>query len=205
MSEGVRLIVLATSNRGKVAELEPLLAGLPIRLALLGDIVEAAQIPEPFATFRENAVHKARTAARLSDAWALGEDSGLEVDALGGRPGVYSARFAGQGRPDAERVALLLRLLANVPPERRTARFRCAVALASPAGRLGTWEGRSEGRIAEAPRGEGGFGYDPVFLAAGMDRTNAELSREEKNCLSHRGEAMRKLREALPGLLGLTQ
>lgn len=201
MSEGFRLILLATNNRGKVVELEKLLADLPVRVALLSDVVGAMDIPEPFGTFRENAAHKALTGARLSGEWALGEDSGLEVEALGGRPGVYSARLAGKGRPDAERVALLLQLIEGVLPERRAARFRCALALASPARLLGQWEGRSDGQITQRPRGTGGFGFDPVFVAEGMDRTNAELSTEEKNRISHRGEAIRTLREALPGLL----
>jgi XTP/dITP diphosphohydrolase len=199
-----RLIVLATNNPGKARELEALLAGLPVRLALLRDAYGAVDIPEPFATFRENAAYKARVAARLAGEWALGEDSGLAVDALAGRPGVYSARFAGKGEPDERRVELLLEVLQGTPAARRTARFRCAIALASPKGVLGEWEGVCEGRIAERARGAGGFGFDPVFIAEGQTRTNAELAPEEKNAISHRGIAMRALAAHLPGLLART-
>lgn len=207
MSEGRKacLIVLATRNRGKVVELRGLLVGLPVGLALLGDVASATDIAEPFSTFRENAAHKAVRAAHIGGEWALGEDSGLEVDALAGRPGVYSARFAGKGAPDEERIRLLLAMMSGVPEERRGARFRCSVALAGPQGLLGQWEGLSEGRITTQPRGDGGFGFDPVFIARGMDRTNAELSSEEKNRISHRGQAMRKLAQALPGILASAQ
>jgi XTP/dITP diphosphohydrolase len=198
---GERLIVLATANRGKVVELAELCRNLPVKLALLGDMLQDASIPEPFATFHENAAHKALTAAILSNAWALGEDSGLEVDALGGRPGVYSARFAGKASPDRDRVKLLLASMADIPPDRRTAHFRCAMALASPGGLLGEWHGECEGRVAEAPRGAGGFGFDPVFIAAGESRTMAEMSTEEKNAISHRGNALRQLLADLPRLL----
>lgn len=198
---GQRLIVLATSNRGKVVEISELCHGLPIELALLTDVVGPTDIPEPFTTFRENAANKALVAAALSNTWAIGEDSGLEVDALGGRPGVYSARFAGKGSPDQERVRLLLKMLVGVPPDRRTARFRCAMALASPNRLLGEWQGPCGGTIAEAPRGSGGFGFDPVFIPDGMSRTMAELSTEEKNSLSHRGNALRQLLTDLPRLL----
>ena len=220
-----RLIVLATSNAGKVRELEALLSdwmttkhtrytkwtetthgggeerGPGLRFALLRELVGACEIPEPFATFRENAAYKARVAAERSDEWALGEDSGLVVDALAGRPGVYSARFAGKGEPDARRVAFLLDLLRDVPEARRTARFHCAVALASPEAILGEWEGVCEGRIAEAARGERGFGYDPAFIPDGETRTIAELTSDEKNAISHRGCAMRKVAQGLAQLL----
>jgi XTP/dITP diphosphohydrolase len=215
-----RLIVLATSNAGKVRELELLVddwittkytkytkgrqgdgSRPAVRLALLREVGGDDVMPEPFATFRENAAYKARTAAQRSGEWALGEDSGLQVDALGGRPGVYSARFAGRGQPDARRVQLLLEMLRDVEEGRRTARFRCAVALASPEGMIGEWEGVCEGRIAEAARGEGGFGYDPIFVPEGEARTMAELTREEKNSISHRGRAMRRMAEELEGML----
>jgi len=215
-----RLIVLATSNPGKVRELEALLSDWittkytkhtkgrhgggtrpAVRFAVLSDIAGPLEIPEPFATFRENAAFKARVAAERSGEWALGEDSGLQVDALAGRPGVYSARFAGKGQPDARRVALLLAMMREVPAPRRTARFHCAVALASPEGLLGEWQGVCEGRIAEAARGEGGFGFDPVFIPDGETRTMAELAPEQKNAISHRGRAMRRMAEALRGML----
>lgn len=198
---GPRLIVLATSNRGKAVEMSELCRGLSVELAVLTDILGQIEIAEPFSTFRENAAHKALVAAALSDAWALGEDSGLEVDALGGRPGVYSARLAGKQAPDANRVQLLLTMLAGVPPEARTARFHCAMALASPDGLLGEWQGECEGRIAEVPCGEAGFGFDPVFVPVGAARTMAELSTEEKNAISHRGNALRQFLADLPRLL----
>jgi XTP/dITP diphosphohydrolase len=203
-TSGERLIVLATSNRGKVTEVARLCRALPVELALLADALGPIEIPEPFATFRENAAHKALTAAALAEAWALGEDSGLEVDALGGRPGVYSARFAGKQALDADRVQLLLGMLAAIPPEARTARFHCAMALASPDGLLGEWQGECEGRIAEMPRGEAGFGFDPVFVPVGAARTMAELATEEKNAISHRGNALRRLLADLPRLLSTT-
>jgi XTP/dITP diphosphohydrolase len=196
-----RLIVLATNNRGKLVEMSKLLSGLPVQLALLSDAIGSTSIPEPFATFRENAAHKALTAAALSGGWALAEDSGLEVDALGGRPGVYSARFAGEDAPDERRVERLLRMLAGVPSEARTARFRCAVALAAPGNVLGQWEGQCEGHISEAPRGNAGFGFDPVFIPTGMSRTTAEMFTDEKNAISHRGKALRQFRADLPRLL----
>jgi len=217
-----RLIVLATSNPGKVRELEALLsdwittkytkhtkdddgdgtaAGLAVRLALIGEVADGGEIPEPFTTFRENAAYKARVAAQRSGEWALGEDSGLAVDALAGRPGVYSARLAGKGQSDARRVALLLEMMRDVPAPRRTARFHCAVALASPEGLLGEWQGVCEGRIAEAARGEQGFGFDPVFIPDGETRTMAELTPDEKNAVSHRGRAMRRMAEELRGML----
>jgi XTP/dITP diphosphohydrolase len=196
-----RSIVLATNNPGKARELEALLGGLSLRLALVRDVCGAVDIAEPFATFRENAAYKARVAARLAGEWALGEDSGLAVDALAGRPGVYSARFAGKGEPDERRVGLLLGMLRGTPAPRRAARFCCAIALASPEGAVGEWQGVCEGRIAESARGEGGFGFDPVFIADGQTRTNAELTSDEKNAISHRGIAMRALARDLAGLL----
>ncbi|MGQ9731832.1 MAG: RdgB/HAM1 family non-canonical purine NTP pyrophosphatase [Candidatus Zipacnadales bacterium] len=197
-----RLVVLSTGNPSKARELERLCNGLPVRFTLLREIVGEADLPEPFTTFRENALYKACITARLSNEWALGEDSGLAVDALGGRPGVYSARFAGSERTDDERIALLLRMLDGVPPNRRTARFRCAIALAAPDGILGQWEGVCEGTVADAPRGQRGFGYDPIFFARGQARTNAELTLDEKNAISHRGMAIRQLVAELPRLLG---
>ncbi len=197
-----RRIVLATNNAGKVAELAELLSDLPVELELLRDAVGPVDISEPFATFHENAAHKAITAARLAGCWALAEDSGLVVDALGGRPGVYSARFAGKGTPDGDRIDLLLEMLTSVPPNQRGARFRCAIALASPGEILGDWRGTCEGSITTAPRGQSGFGYDPIFQTDGQARTNAELSRAEKNAISHRGMAIRLLMGDLPGMLG---
>jgi len=196
-------LLLATHNAGKRREAEALLAGLGVEVATLRDLGDGAALPEPFATFHENARHKAVLAAHRHGRAALGEDSGLVVEALGGRPGAYSSRFAGAGRPDPERVALLLSLLDDRPAEEREARFVCALCLAAPDGSVvGEWCGECAGRIATVPRGEGGFGYDPVFVAQGQSRTNAELSPEEKNAVSHRGAAFRALREALVTWVG---
>ncbi|MDI6870469.1 MAG: XTP/dITP diphosphatase [Bacillota bacterium] len=186
-------LVVASRNRHKVEELRQLLAGLPVEVRSLADYPEAPEVVEDGDTFAENAVKKARAAVAFTGEWALADDSGLEVDALGGEPGVRSARFAGEPRDDARNNAKLLALLAAVPPERRTARFRCVVALAGPGGELEVVEGAVEGRIVEELRGTGGFGYDPLFLLPDLGRTMAELTPEEKNLLSHRGRAMAAL------------
>lgn len=198
-----RLLVLATSNAKKGREIQALLQPLPVQVLLLKDVCGPVRVPEPFNTFRENAAYKALWSARLCGEWSLGEDSGLEVDALSGRPGVYSARFAGAEAPDEKRVELLLRLLEGLSDDQRTARFRCVVALAAPPphGILGAWEGACEGRIVTQPRGSFGFGYDPIFVANGQTRTNAELTPEEKNAISHRGIALRLFARDFPIIL----
>ena len=191
--------VLATSNRGKVAELEALLAEarLPIRVSAQADLGVAAP-PETAATFVENALQKARHAAGATGLPAIADDSGLVVAALGGAPGVRSARFAGEPADDAANVAKLLELLAAHPDE-RAARFHCVlVALEraddpAPLIASGSWAGE----IARAPLGSGGFGYDPVFFDPRLGKTAAELSRSEKNRVSHRGAALRTLVELL--------
>lgn len=188
-------LVLATRNEGKVREIREVLSGLDVELLTLSDLPE---VHEDGATFSENAKKKALKVAELTGLPALADDSGLEVDALGGSPGVRSARFAGD---DDANNRKLLELLKGVPPERRTARFRCVLALAFPDGRAYTVEGTCEGRIAEEPAGEGGFGYDPIFLVPERGLTFAQMTREEKNSISHRGRALRKLREVLCHLL----
>ena len=192
-------LVLATHNRGKVRELEAMLqeAGLPIRVRTL-DEVGGIQMPaETGSTFLENARLKAEAVARQTGLPALADDSGLCVDALGGRPGVYSARFAGPEATDAANNARLLAELEGVPAPRRTARFRAVVVLAMPDGRW-TWaEGEAPGRILEAPRGTGGFGYDPLFLSDDLGVTFAEAGPEAKNRVSHRARALRALLPAL--------
>lgn len=154
---------------------------------------------ETGATYRDNALLKARAAARLTGLPALADDSGLEVDALGGAPGLFSARYGGPGLDDAGRCARLLAALRGVPEGRRTARFRCVIALVDPRGGEHVVEGVAEGRIAEAPRGGGGFGYDPVFYYPPLGRTFAELTDTEKAEVSHRGRAARALRQLLAG------
>lgn len=187
-------LVLASGNPGKLRELDALLGPHGFELVAQSALgIESP--PETGATFEENALLKARHAARHSGLAALADDSGIEVDALGGRPGVHSARYAGEGATDQENLEKLLHELRGVPAERRTARYRCVIVLvrhaqdSAPIIARGTWEGR----ILEAPRGSGGFGYDPIFLPEGLDRTAAELSPAEKNAISHRGLALAAL------------
>ena len=188
---------MATRNRNKVRELAHLLADLDVEVISLADRPEVPDVVEDGDTFTANAVKKARAVAAVTGLPALADDSGLEVDALHGLPGVQSARYAGVGHDDAANNRKLLAALAGVPPARRTARFRCAIALADPTGALGAAvevrEGACEGVILDAPRGTGGFGYDPHFLDPATGLTAAELPLERKNELSHRGKAMRAL------------
>lgn len=187
-------VVLASGNAGKLRELSALLAPLDLELTPQGSL-GLAPAEETGTTFLENALLKARHAARGARLPALADDSGIEVDALGGRPGVWSARYAGAGASDADNLRLLLRELEEVPEPRRGARYRCVIVLVrSPDDALPlVAHGRWEGRIARAPHGQGGFGYDPVFVPAGGQRTAAELSETEKNAVSHRGQALRAL------------
>jgi XTP/dITP diphosphohydrolase len=190
----MRDLVLATGNPGKAREIAPLLAPLGWRVRTLAELGLAAP-PETGTSYLENALLKARAAAAASGLPALAEDSGLEVDALGGAPGIYSARFAGPGADDAANRTRLLDALCGVATAQRTARFRCAAVYLAraddpwPRIGLGTWEGH----IAAAPAGTGGFGYDPLFLPAGGTGTAAELSPAHKEAASHRGQALRVL------------
>jgi len=197
-------LLLATANQGKLRELRVILTGVPVELVGLADagLGEPPQVAETGATFRENALLKARAYAQWSGLAAVADDSGLEVDALGGEPGVRSARYAGPDASDDDNLEKLLRQLEGVAPERRTARFRCAAVLVDPA--LGTWEAEAawEGRLIETPRGTGGFGYDPVFVPLGWDRTSAEVDPATKNAASHRGRAFRALRPAIEAWAG---
>jgi XTP/dITP diphosphohydrolase len=197
---GKRLL-LATNNPGKAAEFRELLGDTGWELVTPRDIDLHLEVEESGRDYAENAKIKAATFAKVSGLVALADDSGLEVDALGGAPGPLSARFGGEGIGDKERVALLLERLAGVPPEKRSARFRCVIAVARPDGRVDLFEGRCEGRVAEGPRGESGFGYDPVFLLPERGLTLAELPPQEKNAVSHRGRAARQARAFLEGLL----
>lgn len=190
-------LVLATANRGKIREMEEVLSGLPIELLTRGDLDGWPDPEESGSTFEANAAAKAAALAAWSGLAALADDSGLEVDALGGAPGVMSARYAGVQGDDAANIARLLREMEGVPPQRRAARFVCSLVLASPAGESVEVRGTCEGTVAVEPRGELGFGYDPVFVADGQDRTMAELSLDEKNAISHRGKALRRLRAML--------
>jgi XTP/dITP diphosphohydrolase len=202
----VMTIVAATANQGKLGELRALLADLPIDLRATADALGSPlPVAETGQTFEENAVAKAHAVAEATHMVTIADDSGLEVDALGGRPGVRSARFAGEAATDADNNALLLEQLQDVDEGQRTARFRCAIALCDPwdTGNDTIVEGRCEGTIARSPSGTGGFGYDPLFVVAGVEgaRTMAELALEEKNHLSHRARALAALRPKLEQLL----
>jgi len=191
------VLILATLNPAKGRELVELLGLVPFEIRLLAEIPGARLPEETGSTYAENALVKARTAAEQTGALALGDDSGLEVDALDGGPGLYTARFGGPGLDDRGRLELLLERLRGVPPPWRTARFRCVIALAGSSRAETVVEGVAEGVIAEAPRGSGGFGYDPVFFYPPLGRTFAELSDEEKAAVSHRGLALEAARRLL--------
>jgi len=193
------VLVLATLNAAKGRELVELLGAVPFEIRLLADVPGARLPEETGATYAENALVKARTAAALTGQLALGDDSGIEVDALDGAPGLYTARFGGPGLDDRGRLELLLEKLRGVAPARRTARFRCVIAIAGPSRAEKVVEGVAEGLIAEAPRGSGGFGYDPVFFYPPLGRTFAELSDQEKASVSHRGLALEAARRLLSG------
>ena len=194
-------IVLATSNHGKLQELRALLADLPIQFLSAKDVLgESLIILEDGATFEANALIKSRAVCRATRTLSLADDSGLEVDALAGRPGVRSARFAHERATDAENNAALLRELENIEEGSRSARFRCVLALSNPWRESEEYvaEGSCEGSIARAPRGNGGFGYDPLFVVAGQGgRAMAELSEDDKNRISHRALAVKQLRKIL--------
>jgi XTP/dITP diphosphohydrolase len=190
-------LLFATTNEGKLRELRKLV-GDAVEVVSLKDLPPVPEPVEDGETFEVNAEKKARAYAEATGLPALADDSGLCVDALGGRPGVHSARYA-EG-DDRARFEKLLGELAGVPEERRTASFRCALCLAWPGGERRIEVGRCEGRILTGPRGEHGFGYDPVFFIPALGKTMAELTPEEKSGVSHRGEAFRKMRPALLGL-----
>lgn len=193
-------LVVATFNRHKLQEIKAILPGLALELRALSDFPGAVPPEEDGATLEENALKKARAAAAFTGLWALADDTGLEVDALGGAPGVRSARYAGEDADPARNNARLLAELAGLPPAARGARFVCVMALVSPAGEARVSRGVLEGCIAAAPRGGAGFGYDPLFLLEGSARTLAELPPGEKNALSHRARALAGLKADLEGL-----
>lgn len=194
----MKKVVLASGNKGKVREINEILAGLEIEVVPQTEF-DVPEAEETGLTFVENAILKARNAAQHTGLPAIADDSGLEVDALKGAPGIYSARYAGVGASDRENLEKLLREMQGVPDEERGARFQCLMvymehaADPTPIICQGTWEGR----IGHVPKGENGFGYDPVFEVPGHNCTSAELPPEEKNRLSHRGQALRALVEAL--------
>lgn len=196
-------LVFATRNRGKVIELERMLAGLGIEIDDLSAHPEVEEIEETGETFRDNAILKATTVAARTGLVALADDSGLEVDGLGGRPGVRSARYAGEGASDEANNARLVEEVTPLAPHARTARYRCAIAVATPGGQVEVEEASVEGLIVTEPRGSRGFGYDPYFWVPEYRRTMAELEAHEKDAISHRGRALRQARVHLDRRLGV--
>jgi XTP/dITP diphosphohydrolase len=185
-------LLLATNNKGKVREYRHMLKDLPAELVSPAEAGINTEVEEVGESLEENARLKATTLARQSKLLTLADDSGLEVDALGGEPGRLSARYAGEGASDEDRVNYLLKKLEGVPEGKRSARFRCVIAIAKPDGAVELCSGECEGVIALEPRGKEGFGYDPVFYLPELGKTMAELTLEEKNSVSHRGRAARE-------------
>jgi len=199
----MRTVIVASANKGKLREIAQLLAGFPFDAIPLAQRMQPVPaIPETGATFEENARMKAAWVFERTGEWALADDSGLEVDALDGAPGVHSARYAGDGAGDAANLRKLLAALAAVPAEQRAARFRCVIALMTGPGAVLVASGVCNGRIIDTPRGSAGFGYDPVFVPDGFTHTFAELDEGVKNAISHRGKALLNLRKELVGLHG---
>lgn len=185
-------LLLATRNPYKKKELQEILAHLDINIIGLDELGAVPEVEEDGLTFEENALKKAGMTAAMTGYMCLADDSGLVVDFLGGKPGIYSARFAGEKASDEENNQKLLDMLAGVPPENRTARFVCVIAICDPQGRNATVAGCCKGKILPALQGKAGFGYDPLFVPDGYKQTFAELSAEEKNKISHRGKALVK-------------
>lgn len=187
-------VLLASRNAKKLTELQRILAdATDIELLGLDDVPAYEEVPETGATFAENALLKAREGVKYTGLPTIGDDSGLTVDALNGMPGIFSARWSGRHGDDGANLDLLLAQLGDVPDERMGAAFVCAAALVLPDGTEHVVEGRMEGRLIRERRGDGGFGYDPIFVATGYDRTTAELPADEKDAISHRGKALRAL------------
>lgn len=194
-------IILATANQGKAAEFAVLLAELDVQIQTLCDYPQIGEIIEDGDTFSANALIKAKTMAKATGLLAIADDSGLEVDVLGGAPGIYSARFAGEEKDDEKNIDKLLGLLAQTPDEDRGAQFCCAIAIVTPEGEEYTVQGICCGRILRERTGQGGFGYDPVFYVPEYTKTFAQLSMEEKNAISHRGKANQQALAVLRPLL----
>jgi len=194
-----KVLLVASENPGKVAEIRQLLAAVPLQVISLADLTSPPQLTEPYDTFAGNAQHKAATAARASGYLTVADDSGLVVPTLDGAPGIRSSRVADS---DPGRIRWLLEEMKNLTGEQRTAYFVCVIALANLHGELiGTWPGRVDGIIIPQPQGEGGFGYDPVFLYPPTQQTFAQMTAQEKNDVSHRGQALRNFARDLPAIL----
>ncbi len=193
-------IVIASANMGKVNEIRDLVRGLPVVFLSLNDVAGPVEIVEDAATFEENALKKAKAVAKATGITAIADDSGLCIDALDGRPGVYSARYAGENATDEEKCLRILKEMADVTDDRRSARFICALAMVTRQGEEDLFGGVCEGKITRELRGSSGFGYDPIFYFEQAGSTFAEMDRESKNRVSHRGQALRKFASFLEGL-----
>ena len=189
--------LLATRNAKKLAELRRILNGLDVDIVGLDDVPSYVEVPETGLTFVDNALLKAREGVKHTGLPTIADDSGIAVDALGGMPGVFSARWSGKHGDDTANLELLLAQVGDVPEEHLGAAFVCAAALVRPTGEELVTHGEQRGRLVRTPRGDGGFGYDPIFLADGQTRTNAELTPAEKDAISHRGKAFRALADLL--------
>jgi len=198
MNEMITLVI-ATRNKGKTSEIRELLSGYPVKIKNLDDFGTIPEVVEDGQTFEENAYKKASFAARVLGFPALADDSGLCVDALGGAPGVFSARYAGEYATDQQRYTKLLMEMSG--KSSRRARFECVVSIAVPTGQALTYEARCEGVLAEQPSGSGGFGYDPIFCYPPLNKTFSEMNSEEKNAVSHRGKAFKEIRDEFDKIL----
>lgn len=194
-------ILIATNNKGKAKDFETLFKPYGIKVLTLNDIEDAIDVEETGTTFEENAILKAETVAKHLNMMVIADDSGLEIDALGGAPGVYSARYAGAEKSDEANIDKVLKELDSVADRERTARFRCVLAVAGPDLVTETFNGSCEGRISHERKGTNGFGYDPIFFVPGNGLAMAELTAEEKGAISHRGAALKQLSEKLPLLM----
>jgi XTP/dITP diphosphohydrolase len=190
-------VIIATKNAGKLIEFQSILSAYGLEAISLLELEESPDVEETGSTFEENAILKAEAISKMYGKMAIADDSGLSVDSLGGEPGIYSARYAGEEKNDDANISKLLQQLKGVPKEERNARFRCALALAEPGRETITVEGSVEGYITDEPIGENGFGYDPIFLVKDKAKTMAQLSKEEKNKISHRAVALQKLAKLL--------
>ena len=193
----MKQVVIATKNKGKAKDFEAIFAPLGYEVLTLFDVAPDMEIEETGTTFEENAILKADTVAKHLNTFVIADDSGLQIDALNGEPGVYSARYAGD-HDDEANIKKVLENLEGVPEEKRTARFCCCLAITGPEHKTKTVFGTSEGTILTEKRGNNGFGYDPIFYVPSMERTMAQMTAEEKGSISHRGNAIRKLEEELP-------
>ena len=194
----MKQIIIATQNKGKAKDFEALLSPLGFKVLTLRDVAKDMDVEETGVTFEENAILKAEAVAKALQIPVIADDSGLEIDALDGEPGVYSARYAGLDKSDDANIDKVLEKLSDVPESERTGRFRCVLAVAAPDKKTETFSGSCEGVILNERRGENGFGYDPIFYVPDLKRTMAELAPEEKAAISHRGNAIRELKQAIP-------